>query len=75
MARLKRAAGMPSIAITADFGFSARLVHLGDTRDLLTQVVQLERAAPGMAVEADARYQGAADMLRDVEQLMLQEAA
>jgi hypothetical protein len=28
-----------------------------------------------MAVEPDARYQSAADMLRDVEQIMLQEAA
>ncbi|MGC4044488.1 MAG: tetratricopeptide repeat protein [Armatimonas sp.] len=43
MARLKRAAAMPSISITADFSFSARLVHLGDTRDLLAQITRIDQ--------------------------------
>lgn len=43
MARLKRAAALPSISITTDFGFSARLVHLGDTRDLLTQITRIDQ--------------------------------
>jgi tetratricopeptide (TPR) repeat protein len=43
MARLKRAVALPSIPITADFGFSARLVHLGDTRDLPPQIARIEQ--------------------------------
>jgi tetratricopeptide (TPR) repeat protein len=45
--KLRRAAALPSIPITADFSFSPRLVHLGDTRDLPPQIARLEQELKG----------------------------